>query len=154
MGNKNKVKYYVIQFKYIKGRNLHVNRSYDIYIYIKYQLKYYYITILIVRGSCSCLNCNLSSHFHNKFLQLLFLIIFTLNSVQLGGKILVNYETIKMMIFLFPVCVCRSNYNHSSTIRIHYTDLTIIFLSIQDLIIDPTVNFSMFPRVLGINLCF
>lgn len=36
MGNKNKVKYYVIQFKYIKGRNLHVNRSYDIYIYIKY----------------------------------------------------------------------------------------------------------------------
>lgn len=32
MGNKNKVKYYVIRFKYIKGRNLHVNRSY-IYIY-------------------------------------------------------------------------------------------------------------------------
>lgn len=33
IGNKNKVKYYVIRFKYIKGRNLHVNRSY-IYIYI------------------------------------------------------------------------------------------------------------------------
>lgn len=36
MGNKNKVKYYNGS-NVIKGRNLHVTRSYDIlYIYIKY----------------------------------------------------------------------------------------------------------------------
>lgn len=34
MGNKSKIKYYIITSNTIKGRNLHVTRSYDtLYIY-------------------------------------------------------------------------------------------------------------------------